>query len=397
MTIKASASPNPPLSFKDDIEAEFGPNPGRSLGQYRREDPSRVSQFNPNGLLNNSSPSGSSLSNLPLDVGIPNNGEIKFSDFYGKKLNMIVDYYSGSQIVKQTAGPNPMSASWRFTNSPAKVKVVGGFRSKPSSVVSNDGFYNLSSTEWQNGKRVLINVNKRLGGKLDNNKSDVALRTGRWPLGTELQVDVGPSGEIRGAGGDGGAGAPCLSCSGGTGGSGTSALGIEFNTTIVNNGLIRCGYGGGGGGSGAGNDPSDKSSTDYGRSGAGGGGGAGLPAGSGGAAGSGGFNGDQPINGGPGFAGSLDSGGGGGTAGSEGGAVGGPGGAGGDFNDAPVNGTVGQRTDDRAYTNTPGPLGPAGTDGRAVIFSSNSIQQNSSFTGNSVGGRNGGAEIGGFD
>ena len=168
-------------------------------------------------------------------------------------------------------------------------------------------------------------------------------------------------------------------------------------TTIVNNGLIRCGYGGGGGGSGAGNDPSDKSSTDYGRSGAGGGGGAGLPAGSGGAAGSGGFNGDQPINGGPGFAGSLDSGGGGGTAGSEGGAVGGPGGAGGDFNDAPVNGTVGQRTDDRAYTNTPGPLGPAGTDGRAVIFSSNSIQQNSSFTGNSVGGRNGGAEIGGFD
>ena len=397
MTIKASASPNPPLSFKDDIEAEFGPNPGRSLGQYRREDPSRVSQFNPNGLLNNSSPSGSSLSNLPLDVGIPNNGEIKFSDFYGKKLNMIVDYYSGSQIVKQTAGPNPMSASWRFTNSPAKVKVVGGFRSKPSSVVSNDGFYNLSSTEWQNGKRVLINVNKRLGGKLDNNKSDVALRTGRWPLGTELQVDVGPSGEIRGAGGDGGFGAQALSASGGTGGSGTSALGIEFNTTIVNNGLIRCGYGGGGGGSGAGNDPSDKSTTDYGRSGAGGGGGAGLPAGSGGAAGSGGFNGDQPINGGPGFAGSLDSGGGGGTAGSEGGAVGGPGGAGGDFNDAPVNGTVGQRTDDRAYTNTPGPLGPAGTDGRAVIFSSNSVQQNSSFTGNSVGGRNGGAEIGGFD
>ena len=310
---------------------------------------------------------------------------------------MIVDYYSGSQIVKQTAGPNPMSASWRFTNSPAKVKVVGGFRSKPSSVVSSDGFYNLSSTEWQNGKRVLINVNKRLGGKLDNNKSDVALRTGRWPNGTELQVDVGPSGEIRGAGGDGGAGAPCLSCSGGTGGSGTSALGIEFNTTIVNNGLIRCGYGGGGGGSGAGNDPSDKSTTDYGRSGAGGGGGAGLPAGSGGAAGSGGFNGDQPINGGPGFAGSLDSGGGGGTAGSEGGAVGGPGGAGGDFNDAPVNGTVGQRTDDRAYKNTPGPLGPAGTDGRAVIFSSNSVQQNSSFTGNSVGGRNGGAEIGGFD
>ena len=41
------------LSFKDDIEEEFGANPGRSLGQYRREDPSRVSPFNPSGLLDN--------------------------------------------------------------------------------------------------------------------------------------------------------------------------------------------------------------------------------------------------------------------------------------------------------------------------------------------------------
>ena len=64
----------------------------------------------------------------------------------------------------------------------------------------------------------------------------------------------------------------------------------------------------------------------------------------------------------------MNSGGGGGTAGVEGGATGGPGGAGGDFNDAPVNGTSGQRTDDRAYTNTPGPLGPAGTDGRGCYL-----------------------------
>ena len=82
------------------------------------------------------------------------------------------------------------------------------------------------------------------------------------------------------------------------GGSGTSALGIEFNTTIVNNGLIRCGYGGGGGGSGAGNDTHlikvilimDALVLAVEEE-------AGLPAGSGGAAGSGGFNGDQPING----------------------------------------------------------------------------------------------------
>ena len=82
MTIKNSGSQ---LSFSE-IEAEFGDNPGRSLGQYRRDDPS--------GNFDNASPSGSSLSNLPLDTGIPTSGEIKFSQFYGKQLNMIVDYLS---------------------------------------------------------------------------------------------------------------------------------------------------------------------------------------------------------------------------------------------------------------------------------------------------------------
>ena len=43
------------------------------LGQYRRDDPS--------GNFDNASPSGSSLSNLPLDTGIPTSGEIKFSNF----------------------------------------------------------------------------------------------------------------------------------------------------------------------------------------------------------------------------------------------------------------------------------------------------------------------------
>ena len=70
MTIKNSGSQ---LSFSE-IEAEFGNNPARSLGQYRRDDPS--------GNFDNASPSGSSLSNLPLDTGIPTSGEIKFSNFY---------------------------------------------------------------------------------------------------------------------------------------------------------------------------------------------------------------------------------------------------------------------------------------------------------------------------
>lgn len=382
------------LSFKDDIEEEFGPNPGRSLGQYRREDPSRVSPFNPSGLLDNSSPDGSSLSNLPLDDGLPNNGEIKFSDFYGKKLNMVVDYYSGGQQVKQTSGNNQMAATWRFANNPAKVKVVGGFRGKPNSTL---GGYNLSSSEWQGGKRVIVNVNKTLGGRNDGDISDVALRTGSWPAGTELQVDVGSSGQIRGGGGAGGNASIALEQSndpekanGFPGGNGTSALGIEYPAIINNGGLIRCGYGGGGGGSGAANDPSDKSDTDFGRSGGGGGGGAGLPAGNGGSGGTGGFNGDAPLNGGDGGGGQLNSGGQGGNGPSEGGADAGEGGNGGDIVDAPTNGVTGTQDRTGIGYDAPGTGGPAGSNGRGVLYSSNSVQQNSSFTGNSA---DGGAQV----
>ena len=70
MTIKASGNS---LAFSE-IEAEFGGTPSRSLGQYRRDD----SNFS------NASPSGSSLSGLPLDTGIPTSGEIKFSHFIVK-------------------------------------------------------------------------------------------------------------------------------------------------------------------------------------------------------------------------------------------------------------------------------------------------------------------------
>ena len=35
-----------------------------------------------------------SLSDVPLDVGVPVSGQIKFSDFYSKRLNQIVDLHS---------------------------------------------------------------------------------------------------------------------------------------------------------------------------------------------------------------------------------------------------------------------------------------------------------------
>ena len=60
MAIKGSGSS---LSFSE-IEAEFGSNGSRSLGAYR--------------LTQNVG----SLSNLPLDSGVPTSGTKKFSDFY---------------------------------------------------------------------------------------------------------------------------------------------------------------------------------------------------------------------------------------------------------------------------------------------------------------------------
>ena len=59
MAIKNSGSS---LSFTE-IESEFGANGSRSLGAYR--------------LTQNVG----SLTNLPLDSGIPTSGTIKFSDF----------------------------------------------------------------------------------------------------------------------------------------------------------------------------------------------------------------------------------------------------------------------------------------------------------------------------
>ena len=375
MTIKASGNP---LAFSE-IEAEFGTTPARSLGQYRSDDAS----------FTNKSFSGSSLSNITLDAGIPASGEIKFSQFYGKKLNLVVDYYADvANLNKQAAGNNTMAATWRYQNQAERVKVVGGFRSRPIGAVSSN--YVLTAGDWQGGKKIIVNVNQTVGGRKDNVRSDVALRTGNWPSGTELQIDIGPSGFLTGSGGDGGNGG---SYDGGNGGNGTSALGVEYPATINNNGVIRCGYGGGGGGAGAANDPSDKSTTDFGRSGAGGGGGAGLPAGIGGAAGTNGFNGPEPINGGPGNNGTLTAGGAGGSGSSHGGATGGDGGDGGDLNDIPQTGSPGIREDDRAYTNTPGDTGGHGSDGRAIYFSSTTVQNNTTLTGNSIAGRRGGSVV----
>ena len=374
MTIKNSGSQ---LSFSE-IESEFGNNPARSLGQYRRDDPS--------GNFDNASPSGSSLSNLPLDTGIPTSGEIKFSQFYGKQLNMIVDYFddtgsSGGEannvLNRQDDGANTMAATWRYNNQSSRVKVVGGFRSRPTGTVSG---YSLSSSSWQGGKKVFINVNKQIGSSKaasDSDRNNVALRTGNWPSGTTLQIDIGSSGRIQGAGGNGrqgqsNSGTPSQAFTG------TSGLGIEYPAQINNSGTIRCGYGGGGGGAGSWSDP-NKNPRDFGRSGGGGGGGAGIPAGDGGPQNTTGYgsagNGGPSDTNGKGKAGddaSFDAGGNGGGGGQhgEGGGGAGNGGNGGDRVDAAQSGTSGSPNR--------GGGGSPGSNGYGIIFSSNSVQSSSS-------------------
>ena len=74
MAVKSSGSP---LAFSE-IEAEFGQNNDRDLGEYR------VSQ------------TVGALSNQPLDTGIPQSSTIKFSEFYSKRLNVIIDYHTSN-------------------------------------------------------------------------------------------------------------------------------------------------------------------------------------------------------------------------------------------------------------------------------------------------------------
>jgi len=151
-----------------------------------------------------------------------------------------------------------------------------------------------------------------------------SLLTGSWDDTTDLIVDIGSSGAVYGAGGDGGKGADVYQPNGGSqitgatnGGSGTSALGIILtNNTIINNrGSIVNGGGGGGGGGGAAARRKRRGKDDNTACGGGGGGGGrGYP---GGLAGKGGVathveNGDT-YSGQDGGGGSLTSGGNGGA------------------------------------------------------------------------------------
>ena len=385
MTIKSKGTaPNFNQLKFSEIEAEFGSTPGRRLGRYRSDDV----KFENKNL--------GDLSNLPLDTGIPTgtSDKIKFSDFYGKQLNMVIDYYDdtgttegqASDILnRQDDGDNTMAATWRYNNQSERVKVVGGYTSRPTGTFA-EGTYNLSSTSWQGGKKVIIHVNKFVGGKKasedDNTKNRVALRTGGWPSGTTLQIDIGSSGRLQGAGGNGGKGG---SMTPKEGKAGTSALGVEYPAQINNNGIITCGYGGGGGGGGSSSNPG-KSDTDYGRAGGSGGGGAGIPIGFGGAQNTWGYNGSGAPGSLPeaGQDATFDSGGdrggafgGGADHGGESGAntKSGGGGNGADQND--TSATKGQDGVNQGKGTSHKDGADGGPNGHGIIFVSNTVQTNS--------------------
>ena len=253
MAIKNSGSP---LNFSE-IEDEFGQNPGRSLGRYRNTHP----DFGNKNL--------GELSNLPLDTGIPTSGQIKFSDFYSKRANIVVDLHSfGNSNFNHNAYSN------RFAN--GNYNIVGNYRTS------------VSKNTWQGGKKVIIHINKQFGSSGASSVNHFALEMGNisdsitnaWPTATTFAIDVGSSGLVGGKGGNGGSSGN-EETSGQNGGNGTSGMKIHSGFQDEITGESRIFGGGGGGGSGSGaeqNDWGDRNSAAGGR----GGGGAGLPGGEGG-------------------------------------------------------------------------------------------------------------------
>jgi len=232
------SSPNS-ISFRQ-IQEEFGANGSRSLGGYRISD-----EIEGSGLT------------LPLDDGIPTSGTIKFSDFHGKKLNVVVDFYSGNQDEFH------VNAKTKYEEGDANTIVVGRLRNRK-----------------EQGSKIRIAVNKKFGSATENS-NQCALRTGSWDATAQVVVDVSANGRLLGAGGKGGDGADGISNNAENGGDGTSGLGIEKDNTVVNvytGGIIRAGFGGGGGGGGG----QETSKNDRRAGGGGGGGGAGFPIGLGG-------------------------------------------------------------------------------------------------------------------
>ena len=335
-----------------------------------------------NYRMDNASEFGGMIVPLDTDCGANSNVDIptgtnpiSFSNFYNARLNIGVDYFTADEN-------RPVDAVTRFGD-PSKRKIVGGFIGYPVDTSSS---------------KVALVVNKTISGNSAGangaSVNECSLRTGSgWIAGTKVTVQVGSSGRIYGAGGDGGRGANVKNDNdpnstgpnglpfdenGANGENGTSALGVQYDNTVIkvrSGGKIVSGFGGGGGGAAA----FEGSSNSRGSAGGGGGGGAGSPVGAGGVGGDSQSSSSNNADGSDGSDGSVpDSGEQGGAGGASGGCTGSTppfnqsggecesrGGAGGKGRDEETTGT-GYDNDGTAqggYTNPSGRYQRAGTPG----------------------------------
>ena len=130
------------ISFSD-IRNEFGTPRNNNIGAYR------VSE------------TYGAMSNLPLDNGIPQSGRINWSDFYNKRLNLIVDCYSGGGSPTSTASFFWNSLDAAYTgNAEAYFKVVdngrpdgNGSRVRLKSYGTPGATFNASiNVRWDDGR-----------------------------------------------------------------------------------------------------------------------------------------------------------------------------------------------------------------------------------------------------
>lgn len=239
-----------PIRFVD-IANEFGLPPGRNLGAYR------IRQ------------NVGTLNDLPLDTDIPQSvaigsSSIRFSDFYNKRLNIVVDC---TDFADNTTRQNGRT----IYNTGSRNIVIGGYRGYPEDPSQN--------------YRIYINLNTRIGSE-KGTRTNCAFRTGNWRTGTgdaltSLTLELGPNAKLYGAGGDGGNSntnhdnvAPRDPNPLGVGQNGTSALGIDYPTAVINRGRIQSGGGGGGAG---GSEFYRSGKRNFRSTGGGGGGGSGFP------------------------------------------------------------------------------------------------------------------------
>jgi len=345
-----------------EIAAEFGYPSGNKFGNYR----------------NTTTVSGWNLGSLPLDTGIPTSGTIRFSDFFEKQLNVVVDCYDDCPDYHVNARDE-----WDNNN----VVVVG----------------DTNGSKRNDFSKVIIHVNKEIGGPVGGYGSNAAakeiqrgkcaLRTGTgWNLNSKMVIDIGPSGKLRGAGGNGGNGnVPSSSNVPETvhGKEGNSGLGIQHgsntNKTVINidsSSILRAGYGGGGGGGGSYFD--EKGGGGHPFPGTGGGGGAGWPVGAAGPAGTGHFGDGAAAN--PGTAGTKTTGGAKGSGTNT--TLNKQGGDGGELGTAAQAGTNGQC--DAGCSSG----GSAGGDGNALRSTGASNTYNLNNNGSMVGGTKNSTDVG---